>query len=80
MRVPRYMIVVGMTARNGQRNSSQIAKEMSGTLAFVSSLRFSFVNSSKQLILKTSCFNQLVSAGTPCVVRGFLSWLYDISL
>ena len=62
MRVPRYLIVVRMTASNGQRNSSQIAKERGGTLAFVSSLRFSFVNSSKQLILKTSCFNQLVSA------------------
>ena len=46
----RIKSVLVLTACDGQTNICQMAKEMSGTLTSISSLRFSFVNRSKQLI------------------------------
>ena len=51
-------------------NRCQIAKEMSGTLSFVSSLRFSFVKRVKAAHIKDALFYSIGSC-TPCFDRGF---------
>ena len=54
-------MILDLTACDGQTNICQMAKEMSGTLTSIPSMRLSFVNRSKQLIKKTRSFTRLVS-------------------